>query len=44
MILVRCTAAGKLEAEGKQGERRLPVTWSLYREVSMETEGGGEAR
>jgi hypothetical protein len=39
LLMVRCTEAGKLEGEAKQGERRLPVTWTLFRVPSMETEG-----
>lgn len=39
MMTLHVTDKGKLEASAKQGSRRLPVTWSLYRVPSMETEG-----
>ncbi|HYR57369.1 MAG TPA: hypothetical protein VEO95_02020, partial [Chthoniobacteraceae bacterium] len=39
VMLVEATSRAKLEATARQGERRLPVTWSLYRVPSMETEG-----
>ncbi|MES2440127.1 MAG: tetratricopeptide repeat protein [Verrucomicrobiota bacterium] len=42
MMTLHVTAKGKLEASAKQGSRRLPVTWSLYRVPSMETEGKPE--
>ncbi|MEO5913565.1 MAG: tetratricopeptide repeat protein [Luteolibacter sp.] len=38
MMTLHVTDKGKLEASAKQGARRLPVTWSLYRVPSMETE------
>lgn len=39
LMQATATAKGKLEATVMQGTRRLPVTWSLYRVPSMETEG-----
>lgn len=39
LMMITVTKHKKVEACAKQGERRLPVTWSLYRVPSMETEG-----
>ncbi len=41
LMMITVTERKKLEAVVKQGERRLPVTWTLYRVPSMETEGKG---
>jgi tetratricopeptide (TPR) repeat protein len=41
MMMITANKDRKLEAIAKQGGRRLPVTWSLYRVPSMETEGKG---
>ena len=35
---LRIDKKGKAEGRARQGDRRLPVTWSLYRVPSMETE------
>lgn len=42
MMIIRVTEKKKLEATVRQGTRRLPVTWSLYRVPSMETERAPE--
>ncbi len=42
ILHVRVTKEGVLKACGSQGERRLPVTWSLYRAPSMEQEARRE--
>ena len=39
---LRVTKTGKIEGLARQGDRRLPVTWSLYRVPSMETEKPSE--
>ena len=39
MMTIGVSKRKKLEATARQGARRLPVTWSLYRVPSMETEG-----
>ncbi|HEY1771081.1 MAG TPA: tetratricopeptide repeat protein [Chthoniobacterales bacterium] len=39
LMTIRVTEHKKLEATALQGTRRLPVTWSMYRVPSMETEG-----
>ena len=39
LMMIAVTKHGKVEASAKQGERRLPVTWGLYRVPSMETDG-----
>jgi hypothetical protein len=38
MMTIGVTERKKLEATARQGTRRVPVTWSLYRVPSMETE------
>lgn len=38
MMTVTVTTQRKLEATARQGERRLPVTWTLYRAPSMEND------
>jgi hypothetical protein len=38
MLTVTVTTRRKLEATARQGERRLPVTWTLYRVPSMEND------
>ena len=41
MATITITARRKLEATAVQGSRRLPVTWSHYRVVSVENDPGG---
>ncbi len=38
MLTVTVSERRKLEATARQGERRLPVTWTLYRVPSMEND------
>lgn len=38
MMTVTVTTRRKLEATARQGERRIPVTWTLYRVPSMEND------
>ena len=38
-MIISVSEQKKLEATARQGTRRLPITWSLYRVPSMETEG-----